>query len=150
MLCLQLQTEAVKAFATQKQARDKRMAELKRHAAGVAAGGKHAEEVLKKLATMQASLPQAEQALVQAPRAIMNFPALKGRPHSALNGSSEKSAKKKAKEAPRAELQRTQMKNPIQVGYRNTAVEFAALALHPQLLQYVVNTCMLQQARSPL
>lgn len=89
---------------------------MKRQTAGIAAGGKHAAEVLKKLATWQAKLPQAEQALVQAPRGVMNFPALKGRPHSAMNGVSEKASNKKAKEAPpQADLQRTQMKNPIQV-----------------------------------
>ena len=88
---------------------------MKRQAAGIAAGGKYAAEVLRKLATWQASLPQAEQGLVQAQRGVMNFPAFKGRPHSAVNGVSEKANKKKAKEAPQAELQRTQAKNPVQV-----------------------------------
>ena len=127
------------------------MAELKRHAAGIAAGGKHADEVMKKLATWQASLPQAEQALVRAPRAIMNFPALKGRPHSAMNGVSEKSAKKKAKEAPRAELQRTQMKNPVQVGSCHTQLQDLLLfAFILNLLMHVSTMCVLQQVCSPL
>lgn len=48
---------------------------------------------------------------------ILNFPAGKGRSASQVNGGVEtKAAKKaKAKAAPVAELQRTQMKNPIQV-----------------------------------
>ena len=80
-------------------------------------GGRQAEEVVRQVASWQAGMPQAEQALAHLPKGVMSFPVMKARAASAVNGFADRgSAKKKVKEDSfQAELQRTQAKNPIQV-----------------------------------
>lgn len=80
-------------------------------------GGRQAEEVVRQLASWQAGMPQAAQPQVQLPKGVMSFPVTKTRAASAVNGSADKgSAKKKIKEdGLEADLQKTQIKNPIQV-----------------------------------
>lgn len=63
-----MQLEADKVFEQQQQVRAKAVSDLKQQKAGLAAGGREAQIVVKKLATWQASLPQAEQTLACGPK----------------------------------------------------------------------------------
>lgn len=80
-------------------------------------GGRQAEEVVRQLASWQASMPQAAQPQAQMPKGVMTFPVTKTRPASAVNGSADRgSAKKKIKEdGLEADLQKPQIRSPIQV-----------------------------------
>ena len=66
-------------------------------------------------------MPQAAQPQVQLPKGVLSFPVTKTRAANAVNGSADRgSAKKKIKEdGLEADLQKTQMKNPIQVCIEN-------------------------------
>ena len=111
-------------------------------------GGQQAKEVVRQLASWQAGMPQAEQALVHRPKGVMSFPVMKARAASTVNGFDRGSAKKKVKDdGLQAELQRTQMKNPIQVcikgsnlvQYRKGSNLFSNL--HLAVDQYVHESC---------
>ena len=114
---LWLQELARKAFEAQQEGWDKESSTLQQQKAALAKGGSQAAAVVKQIATWQASLPQAEQSLVQAPKGMLNFPVVKTRGAHAMNGIADKGLnKKKLKEdGPQADLQRTQIKNPVQV-----------------------------------
>lgn len=114
---LRLQELARKAFEAQQEGWDKESSTLQQQKAALAKGGSQAAAVVKQIATWQASLPQAEQSLVQAPKGMLTFPVMKTRGAHAMNGIADKgSNKKKLKEdGPQADLQRTQIKNPVQV-----------------------------------
>ena len=112
-----LQEEARKTFEARQEAWDKESSTLQQQKAAIAKGGSQADAVVKQVASWQASLPQTEQSLVQTPKHVMSFPVMKTRPASAAHGTADRgSNKKKLKDdAPQAELQRNQAKNPVQV-----------------------------------
>ena len=148
-----LQEQARKAWEAQQEAWDKESSILEQQQAALAKGGAQADAVVKQIAAWQASLPQAEQSLVQAPKGMLSFPVTKTRGASAMNGAADRgSNKKKAKEdAPQAELQRTQIKNPVQVAY----VVVICLHLHgsgcPKPWQlYVIPEVVVLPALSPV
>ena len=104
-------------FEAKQEAWDKESTALQQQKAALAKGGSQADAVVKQVASWQASLPQTEQSLVQTPKHVMSFPVMKTRPASAAHGVVDRgSNKKKMKDdAPQAELQRNQAKNPVQV-----------------------------------
>lgn len=112
-----LQELARKAFEAQQEGWDKESSTLQQQKAALARGGSQAAAVVKQIATWQASLPQAEQSLVQAPKGMLNFPVMKTRGAHAMNGIVDRGANKKRlkEDGPQADLQRTQIKNPVQV-----------------------------------
>ncbi|KAL0018187.1 hypothetical protein WJX77_009722 [Trebouxia sp. C0004] len=113
---LREQELARKAFETQQEGWDKESSTLQQQKAALAKGGSQAAAVVKQIATWQASLPQAEQSSVQAPRGVLNFPVMKTRGVHAINGIVDKGSNKKRQkeDGPQADLQRTQIKNPVQ------------------------------------
>ena len=114
---LWLQELAKKAFEAQQEGWDKESSTLQQQKEALVKGGSQAATVVKQIATWQASLPQAEQSLVQAPRGMLNFPVMKTRGPHAMNGIVDKGSNKKRlkEDGPQADLQRTQIKNPVQV-----------------------------------
>lgn len=95
-------------------------------------GGRQAQEVVRQLASWQAGMPQAEQAVAHLPKGVMSFPVMKTRAASAVNGFVDRgSARKKVKEdGLQAVLQRTQAKNPIQVPTKSTICDKNAHCIH--------------------
>lgn len=124
-----LQEQARKAFEAKLEAWDRESSALQQQKAALTKGGSQADAVVKQIATWQASLPQAEQPLTQSPKGMLNFPVMKTRGANAMNGYADRgSNKKKLKEdAPQAELQRTQIKNPVQVCHHDKSSNKLAL-----------------------
>lgn len=116
-----LQAQITRVFEQRQKAMDVEMNVLEQQKKALGKGGRQAEEVVRQLASWQAGMPQAEQALAHLPKGVMSFPVMKTRAASAVNGFADRgSAKKKVKEdGLQADLQRTQAKNPIQVSTRS-------------------------------
>lgn len=116
-----LQAQITRVFEQRQKAMDVEANFLEQQKKALGKGGRQAEEVVRQLASSQAGMPQAEQALAHLPKGVMSFPIMKTRAASAVNGFVDRgSAKKKVKEdGLQADIQRTQAKNPIQVSNKS-------------------------------
>ena len=151
---LWLQELARKAFEAQQEGWDKESSTLQQQKAALAKGGSQAAAVVKQIATWQASLPQSEQSLAQTPKGMLNFPVMKTRAAHAMNGIADKGSNKKRlkEDGPQADLQRTQIKNPVQVscGAAMTSVMHLHIAMLcvscglKHMLYYLTHSFMLQ------